>query len=177
MREYPPHIQLELQADQLEREKRVKELQLELDKVRDSEIAVQIEKFKEVLALLKTDKEIRDLLRESPDLFPLYQAVMTDEKTRASLEDLQSDITGGSATQFCGCLETVRVRWLGRGKQAGEAVLTLGGSYYDLRTGDKIGNSLCHLLSTTATHAVLQCRDPVQNRQLTQVLALQSLPQ
>lgn len=175
--EYPEHIQSELEADRLERETRVYKLRRELEALKGSKISLQIEKFKEVLALLETDKEIRALLKESPEMYSLYKSAL-GRKATIKPGEIAGDEEGilSSADRFCGCLTQTRVRWLGQKQQEGEAVLALGGALFDLKVGEKVGGTLCRLKAANAKKAVLECRDPVANKMLTETLAMQSLP-
>ena len=174
--EYPEHIRLEIETQNLERRKRIEDLRLELAAIKNSEIANRSAKLQEILGLMRTEKEIRDMLYESPDLYPLYRASVGDDPGQARPTDILPDPTDASPI-FCDCLQSASVRWLGRGEQAGEAVVYLHEELFDVSVGERIGRSWCYLQKTTATHALLSCRDPVENKELTERAALQLLPE
>lgn len=164
--DYPDHVKDEIRAADLEREARLIKLQRELQTLRNSALDVQTQKFREVLALLQTDREIRDLLRDYPELYPLYQSVLGADA--APLPQ-----TGpGPDVDFCQCLQHAEVHWLGQKEQLGEAVLSLGGVLHDMRVGGKLGGSLCVLRNADERYAHLECRDPVRNRMLKRRIAI-----
>ena len=175
--DYPEHIKLEQEMQLLERKKEVQKLKQELEEIRDSDVSSKITKFKEILELLETDKQIRDLLRKEPSLFDLYKSSVGSAAGSMTASDIYPDYSeGDSRSQFCGCLTSTRVKWLGKDGQAGEAILSLAGNDIDLEIGDKLGQSLCVLRNTSPTHATLECRDPIKDRSHLNHIALQTLP-
>ncbi len=178
--DYPEHIASELEAARLEREARIYKLRKELESLKGSEISLRIEKFKEVLDLLETDREIRALLKESPETYSLYKSVL-GKRANIQYEDIIGDQTAGpdasSATRFCGCLNSTSVRWLGQNQQLGSVILAHDGTLHDLRVGDKMGGTLCYLRHADERKAILECRDPVEDKMLKATLSMQSMSQ
>lgn len=167
--DYPDHVKDEIRAADLEREARLVTLRGELAALHNAALDTRAKKFKEVLELLKTDQEIRALLKQSPELYPLYQMTLGSDAVAPPPE---AGVIGTNA-EFCGCLYAARVRWLGQKEQLGEAVLAFGDSLYDMREGDKIGGSLCVMRAADGKRAHLECRDPVQNKLLKRSIAMQ----
>lgn len=168
--DYPDHVKDEIEAANLEREARLVKLQQELEELRGSKLDVQIQKFKEVLSLLQTDREIRDLLKDHPEMYPLYKSALGKD---AVVGPPGTAGFTGSGTDFCACLQHVKVRWLGQKEQRGEAVLALGDVLYDMRPGSKLGGTLCVMRDANERHAMLECRDPVRNEVLKRSIAMQ----
>ena len=175
---YPEHIQMEMQEQLLQSQVEVQKLRQELDDIRDSAISSRIKKFKELQELLETDMQIRTLLREDPSLYPLYKASIGDDVPGSmTASDIFPDYSeGDSRSQFCGCLASTRVKWIGKGPQAGKAVLSVSGNDMDLEVGQKLGNTLCYLHHTTPKQATIKCRDPIQDRGHLKHLAYQIMP-
>lgn len=175
---YPEHIRIEMEGQLLEGQVEVQKLRQELDDIRDSAISSRIKKFKELQELLETDKQIRELLRQDPSLYPLYKASIGDDipGSMTASEIFPDYSEGDTRSQFCGCLTNTRVKWLGKGDQAGEAVLSVGGNDIDLVVGQKLGNTLCYLHHTTPKQATLKCRDPIQDRGHLKHIAYQTMP-
>ena len=177
--DYPDYILHELEVDRLKREAEMRVLRQELDALSESEVSIQIAKFNEVISLLKTDKELRDMLKSSPELYPLYKSTLGENAT-ITLEQIQESspsVIYDASPEHCACLSRVRVRWLGHGNQAGEAVVALGSRYYDIQVGDTLGTTSCVLNEASIQKGVtLVCDDPSSGEKMSRTIALQNLP-
>lgn len=155
--DYPDHVKDEIRAAQLERETRLIKLQHELQNLQDSVLAAQAQKLKAVLELLKTEREIRAMLKRYPELSPLYESVLGNDSSLAPHNTARGEMN------FCRCLDAAQVLWLGRQEQSGEAVLSLDNVLYNVWVGGQLGGTLCTLSDVNENRAVLQCRDPAQD--------------
>ena len=144
--ELPAKIRAQLEANQLRREIELEQLRRELDDLKgtdDADVARKIERLGELRRLLEVDRDVRELLQDSPELGAEYERIVKATAPTAP----------ASPQGPCACLESARVHWLGQGDQAGQVTVYLDGGYYDVGVGDAIGNSRC---STGA--------DPVRRR-------------
>lgn len=174
--DYPDHVKDEIRAAKLEREARLIKLEFELQSLRDSILDAKIRKFENARTLLQAEQEMRDLLDEHPDLYSLYETALGQDAGPPP-EIPESDVPempvySVQEVNFCGCLYTVRVLWMGQNEQTGQAVLALGDSMYEVHAGGKIGGSLCIMREADGEHAILECRHPVQNAILRHSIAL-----
>ena len=93
--------------------------------------------------LLEVNSEVRDLLQGSPELDAQYRRILNID----------------APPPACGCLDTAQVNQIGKGEQAGGAVIFLSGAYHDLQIGDRVGDSACILQDAGADtdSATLTC--------------------
>lgn len=148
--ELPAKIRAQLEANQLRREIELEQLRRELEDLKgsdDADVTRKIERLAELRRMLEVDRDVRELLQDSPDMAEEYERIV-----KATALDTSETPQGP-----CACLETARVHWLGQGEQAGQVTVYLDGGYYDVRVGDAIGNSRCRLGQTLSDSVVLQC--------------------
>ena len=141
----PAKIMDQLEADRLRREIALEELRGKLDQLKgseDVEVQRKIERLGELRKLLEVNRDVRELLKESPELAREYDRVVK---------------TSMPPQGACACLESARVHWLGQGDQAGQAIVYLEGLYHDVGAGEGIGSSRCRVQEARADGVVLQC--------------------
>ena len=148
--ELPAKIRAQLEANQLRREIELEQLRRELEDLRgsdDADVARKIDRLAELRRLLEVDREVRELLENSPEMAEEYERIVQASALR----------TPETPRGTCACLESARVHWLGQGDQAGQVTVFLDGGYYEVRAGDTIGNGRCSLGQTLPDSVVLQC--------------------
>lgn len=162
--DYPDHVKDEIRAAKLEREARLIKLERELQTLRDSSLDAKVQRFERVRTLMQADKEMRDLLTEHPELYSLYRTALGQDAgpPPPAVPDFE-----GTDIDFCGCLDSVQVLWLGQDGQVGQAVLGLDDALYDARPGSKLGGSLCVMRDADGTSATVECRHPLQVEAMT----------
>lgn len=156
--DYPAHVKDEIRAAELEREARLIKLHNELQTLRDVVLDAKIRRYENVRTLLQADQEIRALLKQHPELYPLYQSALGQDA--GPLPEIPG--VYGTGADPCKCLHSAEALWLGGDEQSGQAVLTLGNSIYDVRVGSALGNSPCVLNEADGSRALLECRHPRQ---------------
>ena len=148
--ELPAKIRAQLEANQLKRDIELEQLRRELEDLKgsdDADVTRKTELLGELRRMLEVDRDVRELLRDSPEMAEEYERIV-----KATALDTPEAPQGP-----CACLESARVHWLGQGEQAGQVTVYLDGGYYDVRVGDAIGNSRCRLGQTLSDSVVLQC--------------------
>lgn len=142
----PAKIEDQLRIESLQREIEIVKLRQELKQLQglqDSDLERKIKQLGDMLALLQVNSEVRTLIEEAPELDAHYwQVLEIDEPLSLA----------------CGCMDAARVQWLGRGAQAGQAIIRLAGSEHQASVGETIGNSGCRLADADANGATLACR-------------------
>ena len=144
----PAKIEDQLRIESLQREIEIVKLRQQLKQLQglqDSELERKIKQLGDMLALLEVNSEVRTLIKDAPELDAQYWQVLDMDEAPPSLA--------------CACMDAARVVWLGRGGQAGQAVIRLAGGEYDTSVGETIGNSGCRLAEADADSATLACRD------------------
>ena len=140
----PAQIRDQLEIDSLQREIRIINLQQELARLQgpqDSELERKIKQLGDMRQLLEINAEVRMLVQEAPELDNQYWRILEVD----------------SPPPACRCLEGARVHWLGRGEQAGQAVIRLDGEMVEAQVGEAIGGGNCRLAEADERRAVLTC--------------------
>ena len=154
----PEKYVVQLETERLRRQIALEQLRLELESLQGSDegdVGQKVERLRTLQRLLEVDRDVRDLLVDSPEMAEEYDRIV-----RASSAPRTADATQGP----CACLENFRVHWLGRGDQAGQAIVYLDGLYHELRAGEGIGN--CSAQEIRLDGVVLQCRGQNSTRGL-----------
>ena len=141
----PAKIRDQLEADRLRREIALEELRGELDQLKgseDVEVQRKIERLGELLKLLEVHRDVRELLKESPELSREYDRVIEDIRAASGCVRLPRECSRALA-------------W--PGDQAGQVIVYLDGLYHDVGAGEGIGSSRCRVQEARADGVVLQC--------------------
>lgn len=153
----PEKYIVQLETERLRRQIALEQLRLELEALQGSEegdVGQKVERLRVLQRLLEVDRDVRDLLVDSPEMAEEYDRIVRASAPR----------TAETPQGPCACLENVRVHWLGRGDQAGQAIVYLDGLYHELSAGEGIGN--CSAQEVRADSVVLQCRGQTSTRGL-----------
>ena len=157
LQQLPAKIRDQLETDRLRREIALEQLRRELEQLKgseDVEVQRKIERLGELRKLLEVNRDVRELLKESPELSREYDRVL---KTSVPPQ-------GG-----CACLENARVHWLGQGDQAGQVIVYLDGLYHDVglvRGSGAVaaGSRRLGLMRRPAVRRAKICPQPAQPR-------------
>ena len=155
----PAKIRAQLETDQLRREIVLERLRLELEELQgseDADVGRKSERLGELLRLLEVDRDVRELLEDSPEMAEEYDRIIRVSAPTAS----------ATPQGACACLENARVHWLGQGDQAGQVIVYLDGLYHDLGAGEGIGSSRCRVQQAMADGIVLECGGQTSPRSL-----------
>ena len=155
----PAKIRAQLETDRLRREIALERLRGELEALQgseDADVGRKIERLGELFRLLEVDRDVREMLEDSPEMAEEYERII-----RASAPTASATPQGA-----CACLENARVHWLGQGDQAGQVIVYLDGLYHDVGAGDGIGSSRCVVRQAMADGIVLECGGQTSPRSL-----------
>ena len=140
----PANVRDQLLIDALKREIEITQLQQELAEMQglqDSELERKIKHLEDMRTLLHVNSEVRGLVQEAPELTGQYWRILEID----------------TPPPACRCLRYASVRWLGRGEQAGQAVIRLDGELHEVGVGDDVGDAGCRLQEADGSQAVLAC--------------------
>lgn len=155
----PAKIRAQLEAERLRREIALEELRRELEALQgteDSDVGRRIERLGALRRLLEVDRDVRELLEDSPDMAAEYERLVSASAPSA-------DVTPQGP---CACLANARVHWLGEGDQAGQVIVYLDGLYHDVQAGEEIGDSRCRVQQATVDGVTLACGAATSTRSL-----------
>ena len=146
----PEKYIVQLETERLRRQIALEQLRRELADLQgsqDADVGQKVERLRALQRLLEVDRDVRDLLGDSPEMAAEYERIV----------NASSPGTAETPRGPCACLDNARVHWLGQGGQAGQAIVYLDGLYHELSAGEGLGNSRCRAEEVRADGVVLQC--------------------
>ena len=148
--ELPEKYVVQLETERLRRQIAFEQLRRELEDLQgseDADVGQRVARLRALQRLLEVDRDVRDLLGDSPEMVAEYERIVNVSASR----------TAATPEGPCACIDHARVHWLGQGDQTGQAIVYLDGRYHELRPGEDVGSSRCRAREIRADGVVLQC--------------------
>jgi len=141
--ELPDRLRDEREIQDLQRERQKEEIRNQVEALRGlqtDELERKHDQLKRLKDMVQLDLELREDLRNSPELEEIYRGIFRS----------------GPGAPNCDCLDRVALQLVSRA-QVGVAFLSLDGLSRNYREGEPIGNTACRVGRVAEDDVTVQC--------------------